>query len=124
MKVRNVLVASVAIVGLFAAQALAFGSTKLTVYNPSAAIEIKNELAPRLKDLNGKKVAMWLSGNEYGTGEADVLFATLTQEIKAKYPGAIIIPHTQLPIRYSPEPEVVKALLDAKPDAVVVGAGG
>jgi UDP-N-acetyl-D-mannosaminuronic acid transferase (WecB/TagA/CpsF family) len=124
MKARKVLAATVAFMALFATQTLAFGSTKLTVYNPSASIEIKNELAPRLADLNGKKVAVWLSGHEYGTGKADVLFATLAQEIKSKYPQAIIIPHTQLPIKYDPHEEVTKAILDAKPDAVVVGAGG
>lgn len=124
MKMRRLLLAVIAIVAMAAVPAFAWGGVSLTVYNPSGTIEVQHELAPRLPDLNGKRIAMWLSGNEYGTGKSDVLYDALAAELKAKYPNAIILPYTQFPIKYSPAPEVLKAILDAKPDAVIVGAGG
>ncbi len=126
MKVRRVLVCTVAILALMASQAFAFSlfGAKLTVYNPAGNIQVTKELAPRLATLNGKRIALWQSGIGFGTGRGDVLYTELAKEIKARYPQATVIPYEQLPTKYSPEDEVLKALLDAKPDAVVVGAGG
>lgn len=124
MKLRRLFFAVLMIVAMAAAPAFAWGTPKLSVYNPSGSIEIQHELAPRLADLNGKRVALWLSGNEYGTGKSAAVYDALAQELKAKYPKIEIIPYTQLPITYSPAPEVIKTILAAKPDAVVVGVGG
>ncbi|NLY55026.1 MAG: hypothetical protein GX058_00785 [Firmicutes bacterium] len=127
MKTRRVLVMALALVMLIASQALA--TVSLEVLNPSAAIEITQKLAPRLSDLNGKRVAMWLSGGVKdedglftGNGYSEIFFDEIAAALKAKYPNVEIIPYTEFPISYSPLP--LENILAVKPDAVIIGAGG
>ncbi len=129
MKTRRVALIVCAILALTAAQALA--SVSLEVLNPASTIELKSDLAPRLGDLNGKRIAMWLSGGYKdeegklsGNGMAEVLFDAIAKEIKAVYPKVEIIPYSEFPVKYSPFNEPLEAILATNPDGVIVGAGG
>lgn len=104
--------------------ALPVSATELTVLNPSGAIQVKHDLAARLTTLNGKTVAMWLSGEELEVGHGGVAYEALAKTLKEIYPEVTIVPYTELPISYSPQDEVLSAILAKKPDAVIVGFGG
>lgn len=118
---------ALALVMMLATQALA--TVSLEVLNPSASIEITDKLAPRLTDLNGKRVAMWLSGGLKadngelsGNGYSEVMFDKIAADLRAKYPNVEILPYTEFPLSYSPLP--LDEILAANPDAVIIGAGG
>lgn len=97
---------------------------ELAVLNPTSAVEVVGEYAPRLDNLNGKRVAMWLSGEGSDVGYGEIVYDRLAEKLKAEYPDIVIIPYDELPITYSPKDETVEALLAAEPDAVIVGVGG
>ena len=97
---------------------------ELTVLNPTSAVEAVGEYAPRLDNLNGKRVAMWLSGEGIDTGYGEIVYERLAEKLKAEYPDVVIIPYNELPITYSPKDEVVGDLLATNPDALIVGVGG
>jgi hypothetical protein len=97
---------------------------ELTVLNPTSAVEADGEYAPRLDDLNGKRVAMWLTDKALNVGYGEIVYEQLAEKLKAEYPDVVIIPYDELPIKYSPRDEVMEGLLGADPDAVIVGVGG
>lgn len=97
---------------------------ELTVLNPTSAVEVVGKYAPRLDDLNGKRVAMWLASKSLDAGYDQVVYEKLAEKLKAEYPDIVIIPYTELPLTYSPQDEVVEELLAAKPDALIIGVGG
>lgn len=99
-------------------------AVELTVLNPTGAVEVVGEYAPRLKDLNGKRVAFWLASKAADVAHDQIIYEKLAKKLKAAYPGVVIIPYTELPLKYSPQDEVVGALLAKKPDAVIIGVGG
>lgn len=97
---------------------------ELTVLNPTSAVEVVGEYAPRLDDLNGKRVALWLASKSVDVGYDQIVYEKLAEKLKAEYPDVVIIPYGELPLKYSPQDEVVEDLLAAKPDAVIIGVGG
>lgn len=99
-------------------------SVELTVLNPTSAVEVVGKYAPRLEDLNGKRVALWLASKASDTAYDQIIYEKLAEKLKAQYPDVVIIPYTELPLKYSPQDEVVGDLLAAKPDAVIIGVGG
>lgn len=106
-------------------QVAASGYT-LTVMNPQGPVKKDKDLAPRLETLEGKKVAMWLSATEdqLFAGKGADLYDVLEKMLKEKYPDIEIVSYRDLPMKFAPEEEVVKAITDSKPDAVVAGFGG
>ena len=106
-------------------QAAASGYT-LTVLNPQGPVKKDKDLAPRLETLEGKKVAMWLSATEdqLFAGKGAELYDILEKMLKERYPDIEIVPFRDLPMKFAPEGEVVTAITDSQPDAVVAGFGG
>lgn len=106
-------------------QAAASGHT-LTVLNPQGPVKKDKVLAPRLETLAGKKVAMWLSATEdqLFAGKGAELYDVLEKMLKEKYPDLEIVPFRDLPMKFAPEADVVAAITEAEPDAVVAGFGG
>lgn len=98
----------------------------LTVLNPQGPVDKVKELAPRLETLKGKKVAMWLSAtsDQLFAGKGTELYDLLEKMLEDAYPGIEIVRYTDLPMKYSPEAEVVEKIVAAQPDAVVAGFGG
>lgn len=98
----------------------------LTVLNPQGPVKKSRELAPRLKTLEGKKVAMWLSAtpDELFAGKGAELYDVLGKMLKEKFPGIEIVPYRSLPMKFAPAGEVVAAITATRPDAVVVAFGG
>lgn len=98
----------------------------LTVLSPQGAIPAVAELAKRLDTLDGKTVAMWLSAtpDETYAGLGQPLYDALAKLLVEKYPAINIVPYSELPEKYSPADEVIAAITEKKPDAVVVGFGG
>ena len=109
----------------FASPAAASDYT-LTVLNPQGPVDKVLDLAPRLGTLQGKKVAMWLSATEdqLFAGKGSELYDLLETMLKNKFPAIQIVRYTDLPMKFSPENEVVEAILATKPDGVVAGFGG
>ena len=106
-------------------QAAASEST-LTVLNPQGPVKKDKDLTPRLETLEGKKVAMWLSATEdqLFAGKGAELYDILEKMLKEKYPDIEIVSFRDLPMKFAPEGEVVTAITEAEPDAVVGGFGG
>ena len=98
----------------------------LTVLNPQGPVDKINELAPRLKTLQGKRIAMWLSAtsDQLYAGKGTELYDLLEKELREAYPGIDIVRYTDLPMKFSPEDEVIEKIVEAKPDGVVAGFGG
>ena len=97
---------------------------ELTVLNPTSAVELVGKYAPRLDDLNGKRVALWLASMSDDAGHDNLIYEKLAEKLKAEYPKVTIIPYEELPRKYSPQDEVVSDILATKPDAVIIGVGG
>ena len=98
----------------------------LTVLNPQGPVKKGLELAPRLETLKGNKIAMWLSAtdDQLYAGKGTELYDVLEKMLKEKYPGISIVSYSDLPMKFTPEDEVVNAITATKPDAVVAGLGG
>ena len=98
----------------------------LTVLNPQGPVDKVKELAPRLETLKGKKIAMWLSAtpDQLFAGKGSQLYDLLEKMLEDAYPGIEIVRYTDLPMKYSPEAEVVEKIAAARPDGVVAGFGG
>jgi hypothetical protein len=86
-------------------------------------------MAPRLDTLDGKTVCLvW----NYAF-KSDVTLPAIAEELKKKYPGIKIVPHTGMPIAELPEPvgtprkdsEALQAAFKTKgAQAVIAGNGG
>lgn len=114
---------------LISSQTLTVSAAKddveLTVLNPLSAVEVVGEYAPRLEDLNGKRVALWLASmSDEDFGQDNLIYDKLAEKLKADYPKVTIIPYEELPLKYSPQDEVVEDILATEPDAVIIGVGG
>jgi len=98
----------------------------LTVLNPQGPVTKVRDLAPRLNTLRGKKIAMWLSAtpDQLFAGKGSELFDILEKKLRDTYPGIEIVPYTDLPMKFTPENEIVDAIIAANPDGVVAGFGG
>ena len=98
----------------------------LTVLNPQGNVKKDKVLAPRLDNLKGKKIAMWLSAtpDQLYAGKGAELYDLLEKMLSEKYPDTQIIHYADLPMKYMPQNEVVDAIVKTRPDAVVVGFGG
>jgi ABC-type Fe3+-hydroxamate transport system substrate-binding protein len=98
----------------------------LTVLNPQGPVKKDKELAPRLKTLDGKKIAMWLSAtpDQLYAGKGAELYDLLEKMLREKYPNTQIVHYADLPMKYTPANEVVDKIVGTHPDAVVVGFGG
>ena len=98
----------------------------LTVLNPQGPVKKAKDLAPRLGGLEGKKIAMWLSStaDQHYAGKGAELYDALAKMLQAKYPGARVVPYTELPMKFAPEKDVIAAIEAGKPDGVVAGFGG
>ena len=102
------------------------GKVRLTVLNPQGPVKKKRDLTPRLKTLEGKKVALWLSatrGQVYA-GKGAELYDLLEKMLKEKIAGIQIVPYMALPMKFMPENDVIAAIEKVKPDAVVAAFGG
>jgi len=100
---------------------------KLSVVSPVGEHPGKaSQIAPRLRDLNGKTVGeVWNGGFR-----ADATFPIIRQLLKKRYPGVKVIPYTELPA-VTPFgdtdkmcAELREALLKKGADAVISGNGG
>lgn len=98
----------------------------LTVINPQGPIKKIRDLAPRLKTLEGKKLAMWLSStpDQLFAGKGTELYDLLAKMLQEEIPSINIISYRDLPMKFAPVPEVVAAIAAARPDAVIAGFGG
>jgi len=98
----------------------------LTVLNPQGNVKKDKDLAPRLDTLKGKKIAMWLSAtsDQLYAGKGAELYDLLEKMFADKYPDTQIVNYADLPMKYTPENEVVDAIIKTEPDAVLVGFGG
>ncbi|MBP1609187.1 MAG: hypothetical protein H6Q04_1422 [Acidobacteria bacterium] len=111
-----------------AAQARKVGAGKVgvTVLNPQGPVKKRQELAPRLETLKGKKIALWLSAtpDQVYAGKGAELYDLLETMLKEKIAGIQIVPYKALPMKFMPEKEVIAAIQNAEPDAVVTAFGG
>lgn len=98
----------------------------LTVMVPQGNVAVQKELAPRLSTLDGKKVALWLAATDDETyaGRGADYYDKLAELLKKQFPKIEIISYDKMPRKYSPADEVLKGIMDQKPDAVVVALGG
>ncbi len=98
----------------------------LTVLNPQGAVKKDKVLAPRLDTLEGKKIAMWLTAtaDQLYAGKGVELYDLLEKMLREKYNDIQIVRYADLPMKYSPQNEVVDAIVKTQPDAVVAGFGG
>ena len=124
------IVAALTLSSLFTHRVFAAQKTKasytLTVLNPQGPVKKGRDLAPRLGTLNEKKIAMWLSSTPDQTyaGRGAELYDGLSKMLKEKFPGIRIIPYSDLPMKFTPEQEVVAAIAAKQPDAVIAAFGG
>lgn len=111
---------------VLAPAALPAAEYTLTVLNPQGQVDKVKELAPRLETLKGKKIAMWLSAtpDQLFAGKGSELYDLLEKMLEDAYPGIEIVRYTDLPMKYSPEAEVVEKIVAARPDGVIAGFGG
>jgi hypothetical protein len=111
---------------VFTACSLAPSEFTLTVLNPQGPVLKKRDLAPRLDTLNGKKLVMWLSAtpDQIFAGKGTELYDELARMLREKFPEIEIVPYGDLPMKYTPANEVIAAIKDSGPDAVVAGFGG
>jgi len=118
--------AVLAVPAMPAPTALPAAEYTLTVLNPQGPVDKVKELAPRLETLKGKKIAMWLSAtpDQLFAGKGSELYDLLEKMLEDTYPGIEIVRYTDLPMKYSPEAEVVGKIVAAQPDGVVAGFGG
>jgi len=90
----------------------------LEVYDPTGAIEVTEQHAPRLADLSGKTICelsdrVW---EDYRT------FPLIRELLQKRFPDAKIIPYTESPNVYGVEAEVLSKVVKEKGcDAVIVG---
>ena len=98
----------------------------LTVLNPQGDVKKDKDLAPRLETLEGKKIALYLSAtpDQLYAGKGAELYDILEKMFAEKYPNTQVVHYADLPMKFTPENEVVDAIVKAQPDAVVVGFGG
>ena len=98
----------------------------LTVLNPQGPVKKNRDLAPRLGTLEGKKIALWLSAtpDQLYAGRGAELYDVLAKMLKDRFARITIVPYTGLPMKFTPENEVVAAITAAKPDGVVAAFGG
>jgi ABC-type amino acid transport substrate-binding protein len=101
-------------------------SYTLTVLTPQGHVKKEKLLAPRLDNLEGKKIAMWLSAtpDQLYAGKGAELYDILEKKLKDNYPNVQIVHYADLPMKYNPQNEVVDAIISSQPDAVVAGFGG
>jgi hypothetical protein len=99
------------------------------VVSPVGGETVKQgEIAPRLPDLNGKKIAeIW-----NGVFKGEQTFPVIREELKARFPDVEIIPYTEFPHVYgSDNPreqrELAKRLaalaIEKGCDAAIIGNG-
>ncbi|MBN2241748.1 MAG: hypothetical protein JW793_03585 [Acidobacteria bacterium] len=98
----------------------------LTVLSPQGAVEKGKDPAPRLETLEGKKIAFWLSAtpDQLYAGKGAELYDLLEKMLQEKFSGIEIVHYADLPMKFTPETEVVDAIAATDPDGVVVGFGG
>lgn len=95
-------------------------AAEFTVYDINGAHEIISLFAARLGDLNGKKIAgLAADPTKWQTHRT---FPYIFDEIKKKYPQAIIIPQTEFTMGTGINDDAVtKAVKDKGADACIVG---
>jgi hypothetical protein len=95
-------------------------SAEMEVYDINGAHEILSLFAARLGDLNGKTIAgLAADPTKWQTHRT---FPYIFEAIKAKYPGAIIIPQTEFTMGTGINADsVAQAVKDRGADACVVG---
>jgi hypothetical protein len=95
-------------------------AAEFTVYDINGAHEILSLFAARLGDLNGKKIAgLAADPTKWQTHRT---FPYIFDEIKKKYPQAIIIPQTEFTMGTGINDDAVaKAVKDKGADACVIG---
>jgi hypothetical protein len=98
----------------------------LSVLTPQGPVKKARELAPRLKTLEGKKLAMWLSAtpDQVYAGRGAELYDLLAKMLKERIPGISIVSYHELPMKFAPPNDVIAAITAARPDAVVAAFGG
>jgi hypothetical protein len=118
--------AVLAVPAMLVPTALPAAEYTLTVLNPQGPVDKVKELAPRLETLKGKKIAMWLSAtpDQLFAGKGTELYDLLEKMLRDAYPGIEIVRYTDLPMKYSPEAEVVEKIVASRPDGVIAGFGG
>ena len=98
----------------------------LTVLNPQGHVKKDKVVSPRLDTLEGKKIAMWLTAtpDQLYAGKGAELYDLLEKMLKEEYTDIQIVRYADLPMKFTPENEVVDAIVKTQPDAVVAGFGG
>ena len=107
------------------------GSEMMSIFDPKTQPvmdieDLPRRMAERLDTLEGKKIAMYLSAtrDHLYAGKGAELYDILEKRLSEEYPNTEIVHYADLPMKFSPENEVVDAIVKTKPDAVVVGFGG
>jgi hypothetical protein len=108
-------------------EATAQGPVTLTLYNPTGAFEVSQTFAPRLADLNGKKICE-ISDHQW---EAERTFPLIRELLQRQFPTATFIPYTKFPYGKTPEgsyamdvDNIGKLAKAAGCDAVISGNAG
>jgi hypothetical protein len=90
----------------------------LEVYDPTGAVEVSYDHAPRLTDLN-KATICELSNRMW---EYQRIFPLLREMLSQRFPGLKIIPYDEMPNVYTTEPEEMAAvLLEKGCDGAILG---
>ena len=95
-------------------------ATKINVYNPSGDVDLTKKPAPRVPDLNGKRVGLLWNGVFRG----NETFPFLQQALKERFPGADILAYDQLPIDMENAQNIGRIVKEKGCDAVISGNGG
>ncbi|MFH1381993.1 MAG: hypothetical protein ABIH70_03780 [Chloroflexota bacterium] len=93
-------------------------TVSLEVFNPTGMLEMVQEHAPRLDNLNGKTICEL---SHFGW-ESMRTFPYIRKLLKQRFPGVKIIPCTEFPNIYGVDPAVLSRLLKEKGcDGAIVG---
>ena len=111
----------------FTKEATGQNPVTLELYNPTGAFEVSETFAPRLADLNGKRICE-ISNHQW---EAERTFPLIEELLKRQFPTVTFVPYTKFPYGKTPEGsyamdvdkigEMIKA---AGCDAVISGNAG
>ena len=95
-------------------------SIKLTVHNPTGAVEVTGGLAPRVKDLHGKKVGMvW---NERFRG--DEILPYVKQLLQERFPDTEVVAYEDMPLRIPFDTKTLGQVIKQMGFDAIIGGNG
>lgn len=101
-------------------EVLAMPGIEFKVHNPSGTVEITQRPAPRVANLNGKKVGILWNGSFRG----DDTFPFLQQLLKERFPDVDILASDELPFARHTNLDIITRVVKEKGCDVVIGGNG